>query len=208
MKKSGISAQTRNNWLIDISLALSAFLAMLSGIYFLYFPVGGYQGGRNPFYGIIIFFERHTWEDLHTWGGIAMIAVASVHFLIHWNWFVAMIKRIWKELTGQCGCMNLRGKVNLTLNVLVGIAFLLTAISGIYFLFFPGGQHVISTGLLFSSATWDMIHTWSGVVLIIAAVLHFVIHWKWITKVTRSILNIAKRANQPITGDSLDRVVS
>jgi hypothetical protein len=29
-----------------------------------------------------------------------------------------------------------------------------------------------------------MIHTWSGVVLITAAVVHFAIHWRWVKNVT------------------------
>ena len=32
-----------------------------------------------------------------------------------------------------------------------------------------------------------MIHTWSGVTLIVAAVIHFAIHWRWVTKVTSNI---------------------
>ena len=60
MNTNRISTQTRNNWLIDAGLALSAVTAMISGIYFLYLPVGGYQGGRNPMYGVHILFERHT----------------------------------------------------------------------------------------------------------------------------------------------------
>ena len=68
-KRIGISMQTRKNWLIDAAVFLGGIVAALSGIYFLFLPSGGYQGGRNPMYGITIFFQRHTWDDLHTWGG-------------------------------------------------------------------------------------------------------------------------------------------
>ncbi|MGD8904110.1 MAG: hypothetical protein PVI67_11135, partial [Anaerolineae bacterium] len=63
-----MSMQTRANWLIDVAVFIGGILAGLSGVYFLYLPSGGYQGGRNPMYGITIFFERHTWSDLHVWG--------------------------------------------------------------------------------------------------------------------------------------------
>jgi len=188
MKTNRLSTQTRNNWLIDAGLALSAVTAMISGIYFLYLPVGGYQGGRNPMYGVHILFERHTWNDLHTWGGVLMIAIAAIHLALHWSWVTNMTRRTWKELTGKCGCMNTRGRWNLILNTVVAISFLLTAVSGLYFLFFPGGRGLTTPTMIFTPAVWDLIHTWAGVTLISAAVLHFAIHWKWVTKVTGKVI--------------------
>jgi hypothetical protein len=188
MNTNRISTQTRNNWLIDAGLALSAVTAMISGIYFLYLPVGGYQGGRNPMYGVHILFERHTWDDLHTWGGVLMIAIAAIHLTLHWSWVTNMARRTWKELTGKCGCMNTRGRWNLILNTVVAISFLLTAASGLYFLFFPGGRGSTTPTMIFTQAVWDLIHTWAGVTLISAAVLHFAIHWKWVNKVTGKVI--------------------
>ncbi|MBN2503513.1 MAG: DUF4405 domain-containing protein [Anaerolineales bacterium] len=184
-KKWLVSPQTRNNWLVNTALLISALAATLSGIYFLFLPVGGYQGGRNPYYGIILFFERHTWEDIHTWGGVAMIVVAAVHIPLHWRWIVNMTKRAWKELSGQGAQMNPYGRFNLWLNVTVGVSFLLTALSGLYFLFVPGR---VNLTWLFTRHTWDLIHTWSGIVLILAAVLHFAIHWRWVVKVTGKVV--------------------
>ncbi len=66
-----LAKATRRNWEIDASLFISAILASLSGIYFLYFVTGGYQGGRNPQYGVVFLFERHTWDLIHTWTGVA-----------------------------------------------------------------------------------------------------------------------------------------
>ena len=40
---------------------------------------------------------------------------------------------------------------------------------------------------LFSRTTWDLIHTWAGVTLIAAAVIHLAIHWRWIVKVALGI---------------------
>ena len=42
---------------------------------------------------------------------------------------------------------------------------------------------------LFNRTTWDLVHTWAFVVMISAAILHFAIHWKWVTKVTTKIVN-------------------
>lgn len=110
MKKSpAISNPTRNNWLIDLLLLISALVTFLSGIYFLIFAMNGYPGGRNSLYGIIVFFERHTWTDLHIWGSIAMLIVAAIHIPIHWNWIVTMSKRVVKIAAGKSKKMNTRG---------------------------------------------------------------------------------------------------
>jgi hypothetical protein len=191
MRKTGeVSTQTRRNWLIDAGLFTSALLATLSGIYFLFLPRGGYQGGRNPWYEVTILFTRHTWDDIHTWAGVAMIAVAVIHLALHWAWVVSMARRTLRELRGQVGAMNARGRFNLGLNVTVALSFLVCALSGVYFLFFPGGNSAADPGLLFSRLTWDLLHTWSAVLLIIAGVLHFAIHWRWVVKVARGVLSL------------------
>jgi hypothetical protein len=142
-------------------------------------------------YNIQILFTRHTWDDLHTWGGLAMIVAAIIHLVFHWSWVVNMARRSWKELTGKCGCMNSRGRWNLIINTIVAVSFVLTAISGIYFLFLPSGGRVADPMILFNRITWDLIHTWSAIVLIATAVIHFVIHWKWVTKVTSKMIKMA-----------------
>lgn len=186
--KSKLSNQTRRNWWIDALLATSAVLAALSGIYFLFFPRNGFQGGRNPLANIIVLFERATWDDLHTWSGIVMISVVLIHLTLHWSWVVSMTRRTWKALRGQASPMNGRGRFNLIINIIVALGFLLCAVSGIYLLFVPGGRGAVDPQILFSRITWDLIHTWSAVILIVAALIHFAIHWSWVTKVTRGVV--------------------
>jgi hypothetical protein len=192
---NNVSKQTRDNWLIDSFLAVSAVLALISGIYFLFFPVGGYQGGRNPYYGIRILFERHTWDDIHTWTGVLMIAILLIHIPMHWYWVVNMTRRTLRELFSRDRNLNSRSRFNVFINFMVGITFILTALSGVYLLFVPGGpgSAVYDPALLFSRVTWDLIHTWSGTALIIAGLVHFAIHWKWVVKVTRKVLKLAPR---------------
>jgi len=113
-----------------------------------------------------------------------------------------MARRIWNEITGKCGCMNPRGRWNLILNAIVAVSFVLTAISGVYFLFVPGGRRTVDPTFLFTRNTWDLLHTWAGVILIAAAVIHFAIHWKWVTKVTRKMIGMLipmRPVRQPTT---------
>ena len=187
-----VSPTTRNNWMIDAVMFTSAILVSLSSIYFLALPVGGYQGGRNPYYGIQIIFERHTWEDLHNWGGIAMILIAAVHITLHWSWIVNMTRRVIGDLIGGGKRLNNRSRFNAAINAVIGVSFLIAAISGVYLLFFPGGAHgVPDPRILFARSIWDLIHTWSGIAMILAALVHFAIHWKWVTKVTGKVFGAA-----------------
>jgi len=180
----------RNKWLLFAVVFLSGLVAALSGIYFLFAPSGGYQGGRNPMYGVTILFSRHTWEDLHAWGGVLMIVVAVVHFAIHWRWVKVMSKRTVKALFSREAKLAKGPRLNVAINLVIAVSFLLTAVSGIYLLFAPsggfqGGRNASWDPMfLFSRTTWDLIHTWAGVVFIGAAVVHFWIHWRWIKNTT------------------------
>jgi hypothetical protein len=189
--KRSLSSQTRNNWLIDALLLSSAVIASFSGLYFLFFPNGGYQGGRNPTYGMTLLFDRHSWGDIHRWGGVIMIAIVLIHLPLHWGWVKSMTRRIIRHLTGKSANLNARSRFNIFINLLVALSFFVTASSGLYFLFFPGGhgRALPDPAILFPRAIWNFIHTWGGVVLILAAVVHFMIHWKWIVKVTNSLFS-------------------
>ncbi len=116
-----------------------------------------------------------------------MISVVVIHLSLHWRWVVNMTRRMVKEVFVKNASMNPRGRFNLLVNITVAISFLVTALSGVYFLFVPGGRGAVDPLFLFTRQTWDMLHTWGGVVLIIAAVEHFIIHWNWIVKVSRSV---------------------
>lgn len=185
------SPQTRRNWLLVAGLSLSGIVAALSGVYFLFLPTGGYQGGRNPVYGVTILFSRQTWDVLHTWSGLAMIGVAIVHLALHWSWVGMMSRRVLKAIWSRGHGLS-RGAVrNIALNVLVAMSGLVTAVTGVYLLFAPSG-HGSS-----QAVAWDLVHTWSGVVMIVAAAAHLAIHWRWVKNVTLRLMQAAPRAPQP-----------
>lgn len=193
-----LSKQTKQNWQINALLFFSAILASLSGIYFMYFPEG-FQGGRNPLYNITILFTRQTWDLIHTWAGVAMVVIAIVHLVIHWRWVKSMSKKVWREFLAGSSKLSRFGKFNVVINLIIALSGLITAITGIYFLFDVSRGSVNTTLFLFNRTTWDLIHTWAGIVMIIAAIFHFAIHWKWITKVTMRYFFNSKKVNQPVS---------
>lgn len=140
-------------------------------------------------YGITILFERETWEGLHDWFGIVMIAAAVIHIIVHWKWIVSMTKRVVHEMVNRERRFNNRSRLNVLINMVTGLSFLITALSGLYLFFFPGGRYGVADPMfLLSRTTWDLVHTWSGIVLTSIGVVHFYIHWGWITKVTKKVL--------------------
>ncbi len=182
-RRSTLTTKLKKNWWIDASLGITAVLAILSSIYFLVYPVSGYQGGRNPYYNKTLIFSKATWESLHTWGGILMILAALVHIIIHWNWIISTISRTWQVLMKKRDGFGTRLTYSIILDTVIAVCFVLCSISGIYFLL-NAESGPYAAAFLFTKTTWDLIHTWSGVIMTIGATLHIVLHWDWITNIS------------------------
>jgi len=196
-----VSERTRINWLIDAAVFGGAVGAGVTGIYFLFWPTG------RSSQGVTLLLERATWDDVHTWGGLLMILAVAVHFLFHWSWVKGTARRVFNAMRSGKGKFSSGAKLNIAVDVVIALSFLLVALSGIYFLFAPAGGYQggrnegWDPGFLFSRTAWDLVHTWSGTVLMIAALAHFYLHWGWVRKVTaslmRSVLPTSARASQP-----------
>lgn len=181
--RTTLTKKLRHNWWIDAALAIGALIAILSSLYFLAYPNGGYQGGRNPFYNKIVIFSRTEWDLIHTWSGALMIMAALIHVVIHWNWITGTARRTWQVITRQRDGFGFRLTYNIILDALIAISFMVCSISGIYFMF-----NTVS-GPSIEKTVWDMLHTWSGVMFVLTALLHIVLHWKWITNITGKMLD-------------------
>ena len=126
-----MSRQTRTNWLIDTAVFLGAVSAIFSGIYFLVLP-NGYEGGRNPWYGVVLLFSRQTWDSIHLWGGVLMILAVVIHFAIHWSWVKLMARRLRRAVTCREDCFSRGAKINVAVDVV--IAFSLATVHNWLFL--------------------------------------------------------------------------
>jgi hypothetical protein len=118
-----------------------------------------------------------------------MITAVVIHLAIHMSWVTMMARRIGHGLIGRGKHFSRGAKINLAVDLFIGLSFLIAAVTGIYFIFLPssyaGGRTAgWDPGILFSRTTWDIIHTWAGTLLIVAASLHIFIHWRWIVNVT------------------------
>jgi hypothetical protein len=185
VKQGAPTRRTVVHWVTVLLLSISGMLTTLTGIYFLFLPSDGYQGGRNPHYGQTLLFDRHIWVDVHTWAGVVMIAVAVFHIVLHWQWVREMGRRTLAVLLRERKPFNRKIWARVAVVVVVGLLFVGAAVSGIYFFVLPGGQGSGRTAqFLFARSTWDLIHTWTGVLMIIAAVVHLAMRWKWVARVS------------------------
>jgi hypothetical protein len=72
-------------------------------------------------------------------------------------------------------------KMNYWIDLVIAVAFLFSAVSGIVFLF-PMSS---STSLGVTYKVWDQIHTWGSLLMIGGVFAHLVLHWKWIVAMTK-----------------------
>ncbi|MBN1878299.1 MAG: DUF4405 domain-containing protein [Anaerolineae bacterium] len=86
-------------------------------------------------------------------------------------------------------------KFNYWLDVVIGLAFLMSAITGIAFLFmgsggYQGGRNAVfhTAWLGVSRTTWSDLHTLGSLVMIMGVGIHLAFHWKWIACVTKQIV--------------------
>jgi protein-S-isoprenylcysteine O-methyltransferase Ste14 len=199
-RKSTLTPKLRQNWWVDAGLGISAVLAVLSSIYFLVYPNTGYQGGRNPYYNAVLIFSKQTWDLIHTWSGAMVTMAALLHVIIHWTWIKRTIARSWQVITKKRDGFGPRLTYNILLDVTIAISFLICSLSGVYFMLNPSsGQTGVS--YLFDKTTWDLLHTWSGVIFTFTALLHIVLHWKWITNITAKMFGSKQQKKQ--TGQAI-----
>jgi hypothetical protein len=91
-----------------------------------------------------------------------------------------------------------KAKLNYWVDVSIGIAFVLSAVSGLVFLLPANPDSGLNAGVLgISYQVWDRVHTWSSMVMIAGVAMHLVLHWKWIIAMTKRMLPKMKRQEVP-----------
>jgi cytochrome b subunit of formate dehydrogenase len=96
--------------------------------------------------------------------------------------------------------MSSKAKLNFSVDSIILVAFVLTAVSGILLWVvlphggFQGGRNALYyQRLVLSRAGWLALHEWAGLVVIGGVAIHFLLHWDWLVCMTRRLLGIGKR---------------
>lgn len=99
-----------------------------------------------------------------------------------------------------------RARINYWVDLLIGAAFLLAAVSGIVLYLagpsggYQGGRNPLynRTILLLGRAAWKDLHDWSGILMAAGVVGHFLLHWNWLTCMTRNLFRKARPQSCPV----------
>ncbi|MCA9959415.1 MAG: DUF4405 domain-containing protein, partial [Anaerolineales bacterium] len=76
--------KTQLNYWIDVVIAAAFIGSASSGLVFL-LPLSG----SSTVFGV----TYATWDTVHTWSSLAMIAGVLAHLVLHWKWIVHMTKK-------------------------------------------------------------------------------------------------------------------
>ena len=96
-----------------------------------------------------------------------------------------------------------KARLNYVLDAVMGLAFLLSGMTGVAFLLMGSGGYLggrnagYATALLgLSRGTWNDLHTWASVMMIVGIVVHVALHWKWIVCTTKRMVPALPRRNK------------
>jgi cytochrome b subunit of formate dehydrogenase len=99
--------------------------------------------------------------------------------------------------------MSSKARFNYILDAVIALAFVLSSLSGIVFMFagsggYQGGRNPdFQTEMLgISRSTWSDLHALTGLVMIVGVLVHLVFHWDWIVCMTKRLLRPARRQVQ------------
>jgi len=86
---------------------------------------------------------------------------------------------------------------NYYVDVVIGVAFLVTAISALAFLvplsWIDFSTSTTPTVIGVTYGVWQGLHKWGGVAMLVGVVLHLILHWKWIVTMTKKALPTGKQ---------------
>ena len=185
-----ISKATRKRYLMDFVMFILFIGVMTSSLYFLYVP-GGYQGGRNPRFNMSIIFDRETWEEIHIWTSMILSAILFIHILLHAKWIKDVFFKciqLWKKSVRTRNRMRL---LNILDDRISAVFFIICLFSGLVLFFIPGGKGTAYIEFLsITRDVWKGIHTWSGIGMLAGVIVHLIIHWGWIKKVSGKLFSL------------------
>jgi len=84
--------RTKINYIVDLLMFISFLISAISGILFLFFPIGP-RAGWYEIFGL----SRGELRNIHVIFGILMVILGTIHFLLHWKWIVVMTKSFFKK---------------------------------------------------------------------------------------------------------------
>ena len=109
--------------------------------------------------------------------------------------------------------MKNEAKINYWVDIIIGIAFVITAFSGLVMFFagpsggYQGGRNPLyfKPILIFSRTTWKELHNWSSIAMVLGILGHFILHWNWLVCMTRNLFRKSKHFSKMMEGRTTAR---
>lgn len=89
--------KTKRNYYVDMIIGITFLVVTVSAVVFL-IPTS-WIDFSNSVTPTVLGIDFGVWQTLHKWAGIAMLTGIAIHQLLHWDWIVAMTKRMLPRLS-------------------------------------------------------------------------------------------------------------
>ncbi|MCA0350468.1 MAG: DUF4405 domain-containing protein [Chloroflexi bacterium] len=145
-----------------------------------------------------------TGEPIHEWLSMGLAVMVVTHLLLHWQWIVAITKKIFRKVAWQQRInyiLNIRKvawqqRINYILNIGLFIDMTIIMFTGIMI----SKTVVPLLGLeLPNNMTWRSLHGLASDAGVFLIGLHLALHWDWIVRTSKRYLiqPITKRFHKP-----------
>lgn len=137
---------------------------------------------------LVAFFPTFTGITVHEWLSLAIFIPTVLHLAVNWDWAVRVIARF-------LGKVRATSRVNLVVDTLLFVATVTVMLSGLMV------SQAIAASLgvtIVPSAAWLLAHAFSARAVIALMLVHFALHWQWVTRVVRSLVGRAAPGTRPV----------
>ena len=113
---------------------------------------------------------------LHEWLSVAFFGTIIAHLVLHWKWLVSIGAQFFRKLFHS-------SRLQFVVDVLLFVAFITVMTSGLAI-----SRNVLAFLGIVSIANnpvWRQLHSLSANLTILAAGLHFALHWDWVVSMTK-----------------------
>jgi len=157
--------KTKHNFWLDVIIFVSLLITTSTG--FLLWLVIPHQL-NVAFLG----FASSVWIATHICFGVAGLTSIVMHIVLHWDWLKALRGR---SLRG----MPEKLRANRVVDRIIWIAFIATNVFGVMAWALHFGDDVYAVSFT------DRLHVVFGIAWTIFAIVHLVLHWKWIASTSQ-----------------------
>lgn len=116
---------------------------------------------------------------MHEWISFLYLIPFIIHILLHWDWIVAMPKRIFKKLSAE-------NRLNIIWDFLLYVLMVIVTVSGI--LISEAALPLLGIAIQ-PDSFWHLIHHNSSNLLFPFLGVHLALHWSWIVRTSKKTFN-------------------